>query len=78
MSVRKSKALQNIEWLSPTLPQAAVQLHPHAHGGGQLGDGQQADVAGDDWGVKVFEDGGVGIFVALDNLHTHSMIHIHK
>lgn len=61
-----------------TVPQTAVQLHSHADGGGQLGDGDHADVAGDDWRVNVVDDRLVGVFVALYHLVTkitemHSM-----
>lgn len=55
-----------------TIPGTAVQLHPHAHGGGHLGGGDQADVAGDDRRVKVFKDVVVGVTVGVHRLENES------
>ena len=54
--------------MSPTLPGTAVQLHSHADRGWHLGDRDEPDIAGDGWRVKVIDDWGVGIFVALHHL----------
>jgi len=58
------------EWVWPTVPLTAVELCPHAHGGGQSGDGDQTDVAGHGGRVQVVDDGGVGVLVALHHLET--------
>lgn len=56
-----------------TMPGTAVQLHPHADSGGVLRDGDEAHIAGDDGGVKLFVDDGIGVFVSLYNLHEHTI-----
>lgn len=58
-------------FVCPTLPRTAVQLHSHADRGRQFGDRDQPDVAGDDRRVKVVDDRGVGVFVALHHLETN-------
>lgn len=52
----------------PTLPRTAVQFHSHADCGWVFGDRKQPDVARDDGGVKVIDDWGVRVFVALYQL----------
>lgn len=51
------------------MPGTAVQLNPHADGGGQLCDWDEAHIAGDDGGMKLFVDYGIGVFVSLYHLH---------
>lgn len=52
----------------PTLPRTAVQFHSHADCGWQFGAGKQPDVARDDGRVKVIDDWGVCVFIALYQL----------
>lgn len=51
-----------------TQPFTAVELHPHTHDRGGVGDGHKADEAGDDGGLEILQDHIVGVLVALDDL----------
>lgn len=50
------------------MPDAAVELHPHAHGHGRLGDGDEAHEARDDGRPQVLQHHVVGVRVAIDHL----------